>query len=87
MNASIKTVTVYIKEDCHLCEDMLSALSAQKQNVNVGNDFILELRDIEDNPYWFDRYREYVPVLIIDEKEVCHYFFDLEEFNEALQWH
>jgi glutaredoxin len=45
------------------------------------------MRDIDDQETWYQRYREYVPVLVVNDEEVCHYFFDKEELENAIAQH
>ncbi len=77
-------VIFYYKEDCSLCDEMLKNFN-QFIGEQCGSIKIeLVMRDIEDDKRWFDRFREYVPVLTIDDKEICHYFFDEDEFLESI---
>ncbi len=80
----IQEVIVYIKEDCHLCDTMLEQLEQIRKEGNPATSFRVLIRDIEDRPDWYQSYREYVPVIVINDKEICHYFFDQQEFNNAL---
>lgn len=80
-------VTIYIKDGCHLCDKMLLELaSIQKDSQGLGR-FSVQTRDIEDRQDWNKLYREYVPVLVVNGKEVCHYFLDQQEFEQALLCH
>ncbi len=51
---------LYSKQDCCLCEGLLAKLQ-QVKNV----EFELEIRDINSNPAWFDRYQYEIPVLCL----------------------
>lgn len=51
---------LYSKQDCCLCEGLLTKLQ-QVKNV----DFELEVREITTNPDWFDRYQYEIPVLCL----------------------
>jgi hypothetical protein len=75
---------VYIKDDCHLCDTMLEQLEDNRLTGRLETPFYLEIRDIEDHPGWYESYREYVPVVVVNGEEVCHYFFDQQEFESAL---
>ena len=76
------TVYFYRKEGCHLCDDMARELAAFRRETGLG--FEVVERDIEADPRWYARYREYVPTLLLGGREVCHYFFDPDEFRAAL---
>jgi thiol-disulfide isomerase/thioredoxin len=55
---------LYSKPDCHLCEGLIEKL----QQVKTVQ-FDLEIRDINSNLNWFDRYQYEIPVLCLwDEK-------------------
>lgn len=77
-------IVVYIKEDCHLCEKLLEELYAAIAGRPSGHQHRVILRDIEDSDAWYATYREYVPVIVVNGEEVCHYFFDQQEFEQAL---
>ncbi|WP_103666657.1 glutaredoxin family protein [Pseudanabaena sp. BC1403] len=51
---------LYSKQDCCLCEGLLTKLQ-QVKNV----DFELEVREITTNSDWFDRYQYEIPVLCL----------------------
>ncbi len=51
---------LYSKQDCCLCEGLLAKLEQVK---SMG--FELEVREITNNPEWFDRYQYEIPVLCL----------------------
>ena len=65
-------LTVYIRDGCHLCEDMLQEL--QQRQAVLG--FSLETVDIDGRPELETRYGALVPVLVHGDQELCHYFLD-----------
>ncbi len=77
-------VTVFTKDGCHLCDQMLAQLEAMKYDDAGIPRFKLKILDIEDRQEWYELYREYVPVLVVNDQEVCHYFLDQKEFEQAL---
>jgi glutaredoxin len=71
----------YYREKCHLCDAMRKALAAFSRNRQA-----IEWREI-DIDRDIDLIRLYdtrVPVLCVDETEICHYFFDESALIEAL---
>ncbi|MBX2867913.1 MAG: glutaredoxin family protein [Acidiferrobacterales bacterium] len=84
------SLILYVKENCGLCEEMLSEIKAfldsqgTKQATSVDQSR-LEIRDIEDSAEWYAQYREYVPTLVVNDQEVCHYFFNADELTEVLE--
>lgn len=51
---------LYSKQGCCLCDGLLAKLQ-QVKTVSVE----LEIRDINSNPDWFDRYQYEIPVLCV----------------------
>jgi thiol-disulfide isomerase/thioredoxin len=67
--------TLYSRSYCHLCEDMLAALSALQ---GATQRFAVEVVDVDADPALVARFDELVPVLFgaPDGPELCHYFLD-----------
>jgi hypothetical protein len=70
--AATPQLTVYGRTYCHLCDDMMAALQVLQGRfafkllwVDVDSDSILE-----------SRLGDKVPVLMHDNRELCHYFLD-----------
>lgn len=72
-------LTLYLREGCHLCEDMKTELRPYQDELGFA------LREIEVG--WTgelaDRYGSLLPVLIKDGAEICHYFLDPERLRAA----
>lgn len=73
-------LTLYGRTYCHLCDDMLVALESQRDKHN----FSIEVVDVDARPEWVERFDELVPVLMLEDKEICHYFLDVERLRLAL---
>jgi len=65
-------LTVYGREDCHLCHDMVTAL----EDMQASLTFSLDIVDVDRDPLLEQSYGHLVPVLVADGKEICHYFLD-----------
>jgi Glutaredoxin-like domain (DUF836) len=65
-------LTLYYREGCHLCANMLQALRGLQSRLG----FALLPVDIDRDPALRQRYDEWVPVLCHGEREVCHYHLD-----------
>lgn len=65
-------LTLYSRFHCHLCQDM-QALLHERQS---GLDFQIEVVDIDTDPALVKCYGERVPVLMLGEREICHYYLD-----------
>lgn len=73
-------LTLYYRENCHLCESFRLALLALQQEM----DFDLDEIDIDRDTDLVFRYDALVPVLSLGEREICHYFLDEAALREAL---
>ena len=73
-------LTLYFRENCHLCDDMRHALVAfartrplQWREIDIDSDAELKRRyDIE------------VPVLALDDSVICFHFFEEQALRQAL---
>ena len=66
-------LTLYVRDGCHLCEDMEQALREHAAEL----DFETRRVTINNNAELEQTYGTSVPVLVCDGEEVCHYFLDL----------
>ncbi len=67
---------VYVREACHLCQEMVALLQQYQQKIA----FNLEIVDIDDDPKLVQQYNELIPVLIGSNNEqtkICHYRLDI----------
>lgn len=82
MVSSARHVVVYVRDGCHLCEDMIEHLTNVLQP-DWG--FTLETRDIDRDPALKHRYNERVPVLTVNDDELFDYFIDEVALRQALE--
>lgn len=73
-------LTLYYREGCHLCEVMLQALRGLQRRL----EFELQLVDVDRDAELARRYDEWVPVLCLGEREVCHYHLDEQVLRQFL---
>ena len=73
------TLTLIVRDRCHLCDDMRDALHAFAREFNFD---VREL-DVDGDPELLARYHVDVPVLLRDGEEICHHFFDLAALRAA----
>jgi glutaredoxin len=76
----VAELILYYREGCHLCEAMLQAL----RGLQLRLGYQLQLVDVDCNPELRRRYDEWVPVLYLGEREVCHYYLDEQLLLKAL---
>jgi len=65
-------LTVYGREDCHLCHDMIAALTAFQPEYR----FALEIVDVDEDETLERRYGHLVPVLAGNGEEICRPHLD-----------
>ena len=63
---------LYVRKDCHLCSDMISDLN----KLQVKYRFCFELVDVDSKENLVKRYGEFVPVLMGEDEEICHFHLD-----------
>ena len=85
MARSIQAIEVFVKDQCSLCDDMVAGLKNLQKVWRQSLPFSIQLNDIEDRQDWYARYREYVPVVVVNGEEICHYFLEQDELEKALQ--
>jgi glutaredoxin len=70
-----RTITVYSREDCHLCEDALAAIDRAVEEVATT----VEVRevDVDTDPELRDAYGERVPYVLVDDRP--RYKFRVDE--------
>lgn len=73
-------LTLMIRSYCHLCHDMELALQPLLQEFGVG----LQVLDVDADPALELRYDELVPVLLLGDEEICHYFLDEAKVRAVL---
>ena len=77
-------LTLFSRDYCHLCHDMLAALEALRGEPGVPH-FDIVVLDVDADPVLEARYNELVPVLVDGEgRELCHYFLDAAKVREYL---
>jgi hypothetical protein len=77
------SLTLYGRAWCHLCEDMRVALEPLLAEFGAQ----LTVIDVDSDPVLEARYNEWVPVLICDGVELCHYHLDEARVRAALAAH
>ncbi len=77
-------IIFYSHQDCHLCGDMEVKLIEFIKNLAGQIAVNVQMRDIEEQAHWYTHYHEYVPVLVVNDEEICHYFLDSDELMNAL---
>ena len=74
------TVRLYGASGCHLCENARRVLEL----VRAETVFELEQVDIEGDPELESRYRERIPVVLIDGEEAFTFFVDADALRRRI---
>lgn len=72
-------LTIYIREGCHLCDDMEQALR------ECASELAFEACrvPIDNNTELEQAYGAKVPVLVCGDEEICHYFLDMQALRRV----
>ena len=76
----MRTVTLYGRPGCHLCDDARATL----ERVRRETPFELVERDIEADDDLLRRYLERIPVVALDGRDLFDYFVDERALRAAL---
>jgi glutaredoxin len=77
----MKTVTIYSRTGCHLCEVAINLIESVKSKIA----FNLEVKLIDDNPELEKAYGEQVPVILIDQQPHDYWRVDVDRFTKAIK--
>jgi glutaredoxin len=70
----VRTVTLYSRPGCHLCEEARAVLERARERAPFDIDEV----DIEADDVLHARYLERIPVVVLDGEELFEYFVDEE---------
>jgi len=73
-------LTLYYRENCHLCESFRLALMQLQPELGFDTEEI----DIDRDVDLIRRYDRLVPVLVREGREICHYFLDEAALRAAI---
>jgi len=76
----MKTVTLYSRKDCHLCERVEEVLKTASGKVS----FTLQKIDIDSDPALVERYGAEIPVVAIDGADSFRHHLNLDAFLKRL---
>ena len=68
-NSSVKTVTLYTRLGCHLCE----VVEATIVQVAALHAFAFIRRDISEDPVDYELYKNDIPVVLVDGVEIARH--------------
>ena len=74
-------ITIYSKPDCHLCDRAKEVIERCQTKV----EFAIEVVDISQNPELLQRYRDDIPVILLDGREIARHVVRERKLLELLQ--
>jgi hypothetical protein len=75
-------ITLVHREECELCEEMLTQLAALGRQIELPP---VEVLDVDSDPELTRRYGLNVPVLLLDGSVVCRHRLDAQELVRLLR--
>jgi glutaredoxin len=76
-------VTVYTREDCHLCDEAVETLQSVADEAGV--DLALEFVDVDADESLRERYGDRVPVVTVGGDRAFEYRVDERELRELFE--
>jgi len=76
-----RTITIYSKPDCHLCDRAKEVVERCRSKV----DFAVDVVDISQSADLLERYRNDIPVIFLDGREIARHFVRERQLLELLQ--
>jgi glutaredoxin len=77
----MRTVTIYSKPGCHLCDEAKEVVQRLQRRVP----FELRTRNILENARDFANYQYAIPVIFVDDREIARYRLTEGQLLAALQ--
>jgi glutaredoxin len=77
----MKEVILYSKPGCHLCEPVEEVILAVQKKMN----FRFQIRNIELDPSEFEKYKQAIPVVVVDGREIARYKLSRRQLEAALE--
>jgi len=75
------TVIFYTRAGCHLCDSAKEELERICRRIS----FRIEVRDVDTNEAWVEKFGDEVPVGILDGRKVFKYRVDARRLESALR--
>jgi len=76
----VKSIIVYYREGCHLCEQVVASLFELQEEL----EYEIKQIDIDDDPVLREKYNVDVPVVTFNGEVIFYHFFDETELRKAI---
>jgi len=77
----MRKVILYSKPSCHLCEPVREVILSMQRI----RKFEFVVRNIEDDPAEFERYKHAIPVVTVDGREIARHRLTEKQLLDALE--
>lgn len=77
------TITIYTREDCHLCADAIEAVDEVAES--VPREVVVDLVDVDADPELERTYGERVPYVLVDGRPAFKYRVDAGALRSRLR--
>lgn len=75
-------ITIYTRENCHLCEEAVE--TCRRVGESVSADISLDLVDVDEDPELRERYGDRVPYIFVDGRPAFKYRVEADELRRKL---
>ena len=72
MEQNAPKLTLYYRENCHLCDDMWQHL----REIQADREFEFKPVDVDSRPELQQRFGTLIPVLVGSDRIICNYYLD-----------
>lgn len=76
-------VTIYTRENCHLCEGTIE--TCRRVSESVPDDITLDLVDVDEDPDLLEKYGDRVPYIFVDGRPAFKYRVEEGELRRKLR--
>jgi len=76
----VHTLLVYSRQGCHLCNDMIEALTLFESEL----DYAIKVYDIDDDASLLKQFNALVPLVYFNGQELMRYYFELATLKSVL---
>jgi len=81
MNTAKPRVTVFVRDNCHLCASVLAVVAAVC--AELGESYLTH--DVDSDANWQRQYTDLVPVTLVDDRQLAVFHLSPEALRAALQ--
>ena len=73
-------ITLLTAPNCHLCEDAENLL----KKLRIQIPYEIETIDIHTNSDYHNKYKNDIPVILINDEVICHHYVNLKKIRDII---